>query len=472
METLRVWHAVSQTDVQSSASKILRALTLVGVDAFADAPDDVARTGIILFSTADDDVCAHTRELGSSGRRRILAVHVGTKPLDGETVWRLLDHGAGDVVSWTASPDIAARTIAARLERWAVVDQMLDSALVRENLIGSSAAWVSALRQAVEFANFSTGPVLITGETGTGKELVARLIHTLDPRALKRELVVLDCTTIVPELSGSEFFGHERGAFTGAVTTRDGAFALAAGGTLFLDEIGELPLGLQAELLRVVQERTYKRVGSNTWRRTEFRLICATNRDLATEVAQQGFRRDLFYRLACLTCKLPPLRERPDDIIPIARHCLCELRQGQEPPDFDPTVRDYLVTRPYPGNVRELRQLITRIAARHVGPGPITVGDLPDEERPRLAQPAREWRDDAFDAAIQRALQLGVGLKAIGRATTDTAVRLAVADEGNLKRAARKLGVTDRALQMRRAQRGTGVQGSADLDDGDADARA
>jgi transcriptional regulator of acetoin/glycerol metabolism len=121
--------------------------------------------------------------------------------------------------------------------------------------------------------------------------------------------------------------------------------------------------------------------------------------------------------------------------------------------------------------VRELRQLITRVAARHVGPGPITVGDLPDEERPRLAQPVREWRDDAFDAAIQRALELGVGLKAIGRATTDTAVRLAVADEGNLKRAARKLGVTDRALQMRRAQRGNGAQGSPDLDD-EPDARA
>ena len=133
------------------------------------------------------------------------------------------------------------------------------------------------------------------------------MIHRLDSRLEKRELVIVDCTTIVPELSGSEFFGHERGAFTSAIAAREGAFALADRGTLFLDEVGELPIGLQAELLRVVQERTYKRVGSNAWKNTSFRLVCATNRDLLQEQAHGRFRRDFYYRIAAWTCRLPAL---------------------------------------------------------------------------------------------------------------------------------------------------------------------
>src|SRR4029077_5747912 len=146
--------------------------------------------------------------------------------------------------------------------------------------------------------------------------IVARLIHLLDARPNKRDLVVLDCSTVVPELSGSEFFGHERGAFTGALTERHGAFALANGGTLFLDEIGELPLPLQAQLLRVVQEHSYKRIGGNKWHRTDFRLVCATNRDLLGLVCGGEFRADLYYRIASFVCKLPALRERAEDIIP------------------------------------------------------------------------------------------------------------------------------------------------------------
>ncbi len=133
----------------------------------------------------------------------------------------------------------------------------------------------------VEIARFTDAAVLITGESGTGKERMAQLIHELDPRPKKGRLVVLDCSTVVPSLSGSEFFGHEKGAFTGASAPRSGAFELADGGTLFLDEVGELAVPLQAELLRVIQEGTFKRVGSNTWRRSAFRLVCATNRDLA-----------------------------------------------------------------------------------------------------------------------------------------------------------------------------------------------
>jgi len=192
----------------------------------------------------------------------------GMKPTD---IWRLLSAGASDVFAWDHSDD-PAREIAARFERWQMVDEILRSPLVKDNLAGQSPAWIRSLRQIVEVARFTDSSVLITGESGTGKELFAQLVHTLDPRRNKGNLLVCDCTTIVQELSGSEFFGHERGAFTGAVSARDGAFALADGGTLFLDEVGELPTNLQAELLRVTQEHTYKRVGGNSCIRRIFDL--------------------------------------------------------------------------------------------------------------------------------------------------------------------------------------------------------
>src|SRR5262245_1255051 len=201
-------------------------------------------------------------------------------------VWHVLDTGAADVLN-VRNPVDAAGDIRARLERWDEIDDIVSSPLVRDNLVGQSPVWICELRRIAEIARMSSANVLITGETGTGKELLARLIHTLDTRPDKGELVVVDCTTIVRDLSGSELFGHERGAFTGAVDARDGAFALANRGTLFLDEIGELSPGLQAQLLRAVQEHAYKRVGSNQWRSTQFRLVCATNRNLL-EAVQSG----------------------------------------------------------------------------------------------------------------------------------------------------------------------------------------
>jgi transcriptional regulator with GAF, ATPase, and Fis domain len=293
----------------------------------------------------------------------------------------------------------------------------------------------------------------LLGESGTGKELLARFVHTLDPQRKRGELVILDCTTIVPELSGSEFFGHERGAFTGAVTGRDGAFALADGGTLFLDEVGELPLHLQAQLLRVVQERTYKRVGSNAWQRTNFRLVCATHRDLRQDVVAGRFRADFYHRIASRICHLPPLRERREDVLDLARHFLRALRPESASVRFDPAVARFLIERDYPGNVRELRQLIGRIADRHADRGPITVGDIPEDERPAVGDSSGP-RPCSFDGVVAAALESGIGLREIGRAATESAIRLAVANEdGNLQRAAKRLGITDRALQMRRAHR-------------------
>ena len=339
-----------------------------------------------------------------------------------------------------------------RLTRRQEINRLVSSPQVREACVGQGPVWAKLLHQIVEVAYFSDSPVLITGESGTGKEQVCRLVHALDRRPDKRDLVVVDCTTIARELSGSEFFGHERGAFTGAVTARDGAFALADGGTLFLDEVGELPPPLQAELLRVIQEHTFKRVGSNSWQSTRFRLVCATNRDLLEEVSRGRFRQDLYYRISAWSRRLPSLRERPEDILPLTSHFMEHHCADRDPPELDDAVREYLLRRAYPGNVRELKHVVARIMNRHVGPGPITAGDIPEEERPLDEAGFADWCDESFERAIGKAVLLGAPLKEIGRVAESTAVRLAVGQEqGNLQRAAQRLGVTDRALQLRRA---------------------
>ncbi len=408
--------------------------------------------GLVLFDCVDTQLCEELDHDSRHGFDRVLAVATCSEALTEGAAWRLLEAGAADVFALDAMPN-AAETVAARFGRYASVDELMQSQAVSEGLAGISPSWLSALRQVVEVAAFSAASVLITGESGTGKELVARLIHALDRRPGKGPFVVLDCTTVSPELAGSEFFGHERGAFTSAVAAREGAFALADRGTLFLDEVGELPLALQAELLRVIQERAYKRVGSNTWKQVNFRLICATNRNLVEEEARGAFRRDFYFRIASWSCRLPPLAERREDILPLTRHFLRQLCGTGHLPEADNAVRDYLLTRDYPGNVRELRQLVTRMMSRHVGEGPLTVGDLPPDERLSAAKDMRKvWHDGAFQCAIRRALAMGLGLKEINSQTADVAIQTALADEnGNLRRAARKLGVTDRALQMRRA---------------------
>ena len=379
--------------------------------------------------------------------------------LGGQACWDLLRAGASDVL---VSPDHgqAAQEIKYRFERWLCVDQLLEEPSISSLFVAKSHLSRIIVRDIVDIARFSTANVLILGETGTGKEIIAKLIHLVDPRPDKRDLVILDCSTVTPELSGSEFFGHERGAFTGAVTERHGAFALANRGTLFLDEIGELPLPLQAQLLRVVQERTYKRVGGNTWRRSEFRLICATNRDLWDLVRRGEFRADLYYRIAGFVAKLPPLRERREDIIPLAEHFLRQAHPNCAAPELDEAVRDYLLRREYPGNVRDLQQAVLRLTYRHAGQRALSIGCVPPEDRPASDPSENGWLDLHFEGPIKRAVRLGAGLKEIGRAAEDVAIRcVTVEEEGNLQRAARRLGVTDRALQLRRANGRTVDQG-------------
>lgn len=227
-------------------------------------------------------------------------------------------------------------------------------------LIGASPVWTKIVQQ-IDLVGSSDATVLLTGESGTGKEMVARALHEAGPRRDK-PLVRVNCAAISPELFESEFFGHSKGAFTGAIKDRVGRFQLADGGTIFLDEMGELPLSLQGKLLRVLQEKQFERVGEDRTRTVDVRVIAATNRDLWAEVKNGTFRQDLYYRLSVFPIHLPPLRERPEDIEPLARHFLSTLtaRSKNAPPKL--TADDIRLLRGYsfPGNVRELQNIIER----------------------------------------------------------------------------------------------------------------
>jgi transcriptional regulator with GAF, ATPase, and Fis domain len=437
----------------AALQSVLGSLAASGVRLHAkEAGPDGPRNGVIAFTTGTPAAADRIREIAGGRSERILALSASCGA-DGDDGWELLRAGASDVISGS-DPASAARHVAERLRRWQDIDELLDCQHVREFLVGGSPAWRAVLRDVVEVARFTDAAVLITGESGTGKERVAQLIHQLDPRSRKKNLVVLDCSTVVPSLSGSEFFGHEKGAFTGASAAREGAFELADGGTLFLDEVGELPVALQAELLRVSQEGTFKRVGSNTWRKSTFRLVCATNRDLAAEQAGGTFRSDFYYRIAGCTLRLPSLRDRTEDILPLFRHFFGQVHPDRTPPDLDTAVRDLLLRRSYPGNVRDLRSLVLRIVHRHLGTGVVTVGDIPAGERPPPEPAAQAWPDRALEDCIGQVLAAGATLDEITTGAEDVALRLAVhAADGDLHLAARSLDVPDRTVMQWAAAR-------------------
>jgi DNA-binding NtrC family response regulator len=224
------------------------------------------------------------------------------------------------------------------------------------DIVAASPLTRDVLREAILVAPFDSR-VLITGESGTGKEVVANLIHTRSPRH-NRPMLHVNCAAIPELLLESELFGHEKGAFTGAVETRIGRFEEAHGGSIFLDEIGEMPQALQGKLLRVTQDGTFQRLGSNREHRTDVRLIAATNRDLEAEVAAGRFREDLFYRLTVIEIHVPPLRERSADILPLANLFAARHTQGKH--RLSPAVATSLTLYPWPGNVRELQNAMER----------------------------------------------------------------------------------------------------------------
>ncbi len=249
------------------------------------------------------------------------------------------------------------------------LEDEIRSELNFDEIVGDGPSLRAVLKQAETVAP-TDSTVLITGETGTGKELIARAIHQLSPRR-ERTFVKVNCAAIPTGLLESELFGHERGAFTGAISQRIGRFELANGGTIFLDEVGDIPLELQPKLLRVLQEQEFERLGSTQTQRVDIRLVAATNRDLAAMVAAREFRSDLYYRLRVFPLLVPPLRERAGDIPALVRYFVEKYarRMNRKVETIPAETLELLVRYPWPGNIRELENLIERAVI--VSPGPV-----------------------------------------------------------------------------------------------------
>jgi DNA-binding NtrC family response regulator len=294
-----------------------------------------------------------------------------------------------------------------------------------DGTIGRSPALRSALERAARIIPHANVTILITGETGTGKELLARAIHYNGPRR-ESAFVDVNCAAIPEQLLESELFGHEKGAFTGATAAKPGLFEAANRGTLLLDEIGHLPLPLQGKLLRVLEQRTVRRVGDTRSFPVDVRIIAATHLDLAQAVRTAGFREDLFHRLNVMPIHLPPLRARREDIVPLARHFLARFASEYQvaEPALTPGAAHALRLHPWPGNVRELRNQMERAILLATGPE-LDVGDLD------LAPPSPQ--------AGSGDLPFPASLSAIIRSAAFAMTELC---EGNKSEAARQLGIS------------------------------
>jgi DNA-binding NtrC family response regulator len=314
---------------------------------------------------------------------------------------------------------------------------------LKPQLIGKSPAWIEVFKNIGRVAATDVG-VLLLGESGTGKEVVARAIHQNSARS-HRSFIILNCAALPPELLESELFGHERGAFTGAIAQKRGKFEAADGGTIFLDEIGELPLSLQPKLLRVLQEHTFERVGGTDSIHADVRVIAATNRPLEDDVEQKTFRADLFYRLNAFTVRLPLLRDRQSDILPLAEYFLARYSQRNQLASNGLSADAIVALQNYsfPGNVRELEHLIERAAVK--AGGRAITADLIEEElaREKSATPG------IFDAQAAEAMPFHEAVASWERHLIEQALQ---ASRGNKSDAARRLGIHRRLLYEKLAQ--------------------
>ena len=282
-------------------------------------------------------------------------------------------------------------------EQASYADENASSVASFPGIVGRSPALQRVLHL-VESVATTDVAVLIRGETGTGKEVIAELIHRLSAR--HGALVKLNCTAIPTALLESELFGHERGAFTGAIARRIGRFELAHQGTLLLDEIGDLPLDLQPKLLRVLEEREFQRIGGTQTIGSDVRIIAATNRPLEELVEEERFRADLYYRLNVFPIDLPPLRERTEDIPLLVRHFVTQHAEklGHRIRYISPDVMETLVRHPWPGNVRELKHVLHRAVILSQGPSL----QLPPSQVPVRTAWSRPARGERFDDAVRQ----------------------------------------------------------------------
>ncbi len=323
---------------------------------------------------------------------------------------------------------LASRNLAEENRR---LREQLEARFGLENMVGESAPMQDVFGLVRQVAPSRT-TVLLEGESGTGKELVARALHQLSPRA-KAPLVAVHCAALSPQLLESELFGHEKGAFTGAHEQRAGRFERADGGTLFLDEIGEIDPATQVKILRVLEERAFERVGGRDTLSVDVRLIAATNRDLKAMVDAGEFREDLYYRLHVVSIRLPPLRERREDIPLLLHHYLAIFGKENHRPElgFTSDAVATLCAYRWPGNVRELRNVVESLVVLTRG-DKITVRDLPE--------PVRE------DTRGAPSLPPAPAGGSMAEAERRTIVRALETQKGNRKRAAEELGISRRTL--------------------------
>ena len=351
-----------------------------------------------------------------------------------------MKEGAYDYLAKPFRPDEVVLTLRKAEERERLRQEVaglraqLASGPTERGLIVESAPMRQALALVARVAEHNT-TVLITGESGTGKEVIARAIHRASPRANKA-FVGINCAAIPEALLESELFGHVRGAFTGASGDKTGLFEAANGGTILLDEIGELPLGLQAKLLRVLQEGEIRRVGDQKTRKVDARVLAATARDLEAEIRGGRFREDLFYRINVVAIVLPPLRERRDDVAPLARHFVGLLAQRLgRPLSLSDDAISWLEDQMWPGNVRELENAIERAAVltnhQILSPADLQSGPLP-------APLAHDYEDEGEGRGTLRSVVEDAERQAISAALKAT--------DGNRREAAERLGVSLRTL--------------------------
>lgn len=326
------------------------------------------------------------------------------------------------------------------------------------NLVGNSEA-MHRIFDLVKRVAIAPTNVLITGESGTGKEVVAKAIHYNGPLKDK-PFVTINCGAIPEQLMESEMFGHKKGSFTGAVNDKSGLFEVADGGTLFLDEVGELPVTIQVKLLRAIQERVIRRVGATDDIKVEVRIMAATNRDLEVMIKEGGFRQDLFYRLNVINIKTPSLRERRDDIPLLAGHFLKKYNEKMTKAigGISQEAMDVLGKYDYPGNVRELENIIERTVALEGG-----AMILPESLPPFVNTPSGRKLASSNEIEVTDA---GVDLdKILGQIEKELIVKAVHQAGGVKKKAAKLLSITFRSMRYRAEKYNLGTAGDDDMDD-------